>query len=91
MTRVRKDYFFRLVMRNKQRIKVVKDWHFDGFVDGRVYDNRIVPVDGFLAFVGPGSANYKCVVVYDEGGGRYIVCDQWGGQLYSYTVELSPD
>jgi hypothetical protein len=38
--------------------------------------------------VGPGTSGYKVVIVYDEGGGSYVVRDQWGGRLFSYKVHV---
>jgi hypothetical protein len=84
--KIRKDVFFRVLARDRGRVRVIKKWGFDPQIDGITYEGHTVPVDAFLAFVGPSSPNYKSVVVYENGDGTYAVFDRWGGQLYSYTV-----
>jgi hypothetical protein len=88
--RVRKDRFFRMLAKiHPENVQIIRKWRFDSQVDGIVHDQREVSLQGFIAQVGLGGPDYKSVVVYDEGGGRYAVFDRWGGQIYSYAVTVS--
>jgi hypothetical protein len=84
--KVRKDWFFRMLTKvPSENVRILRQWRFDPQVDGIVHGQKEVSLQGFITQVGPGGPDYKCVVVYDEGGGRYAVFDQWGGQIYSST------
>ena len=87
--RVRKDWFFRMLAKvPSEKVRVLRKWQFDAQVDGIVHDRKEVSLQGFIVQVGPGGPDYKSVVVYDEGEGRYAVFDRWGGQIYSYVVTV---
>lgn len=90
--RVRKDWFFRMLAKvPTEKVQVLRQWRFDAQVDGIVQDQKRVPLQGFIAQVGPGGPDYKSVVIYDEGGGKYAVFDRWGGQIYSYVVTVTQE
>jgi hypothetical protein len=88
--KVRKDWFFRMLAKvPSENVRILRKWRFDSQVDGIVHDQKEVPLGGFIAQVGPGGPDYKSVVIYNEGEGRYAVFDRWGGQIYSYVVTVS--
>jgi hypothetical protein len=74
-----------------EKVQVLREWVFGAQVDGIVQDQQRVSLQGFIAQVGPRGPDYKSVVIYDEGEGRYAVFDRWGGQIYSYVVTVTQE
>jgi|Deesub1362A_J573_1020465.scaffolds.fasta_scaffold00385_56 hypothetical protein len=84
---VRKDSFIRKLCRSKEPV-IVKDWEYEGMIDGLNYVARKLPKDVFLQYYGPGTRNYEImrVTTTPDRPGWFDVYDRYGGAIYCFAV-----